>query len=77
MKIPIPIPGILEFLGFFTQDLSGIFTSFSSLDPDYREPRNFGICGIFRSSPKLKIPKKPHPEANSDINYHAGRDRYS
>ena len=51
-QIRIPIPGI-----------SG-FSEFLNPDPDTRD---FGIFGIFRSNPKLKIPisNKSHPESNS------------
>ena len=44
--IPIPIPGISGFSGFFFRDFFGIFQRFKNPDPD---PRDFGIFGIFLS----------------------------
>ena len=72
----------LESPGFFDlcDFLLGIFSSFSN--PDFYPQhfrifgilhsgfsRDIGIFGIFRSSQKIRIsiPKKSHPETNSDI----------
>ena len=66
-KIPIPIPGIPGFSGFFFRDFFGTFKS-RSRSPGFRD---FSILPKIKNPdlefPRSGIPKKSHPEANSGI----------